>query len=265
MSKCKEKMKKLWDYFTTYELCWLISIIGLSVVVTILFPSVVDDLTINPFLIIGLYFLDVVLNVLCELLISKQSKWNFIVSLFIEITEIATLIIISERFASMAVTIFFWIPIDIVSFVNWNLHKDKNEEELTIVRRLKGWQEVLILLGIIVWTVSIGYLITLIDHEGILEANSTAEKVLCYLDAFASDADFAEFLPDYKNLDELKDHYKRGGLGDVKVKKFLLSVINKELAPVRARRAEYEKDIPAVYEILICPPTPLSDLLWELT
>ena len=71
-----------------------------------------------------------------------------------------------------------------------------------------------------------------------------------YLDAFSSDEDFAEFLPDYKNLDELKDHYRRGGLGDVKVKKFLLNVINKELEPIRARRHEYEKDIPEVYNIL---------------
>ncbi len=85
-----------------------------------------------------------------------------------------------------------------------------------------------------------------VTDPGKVEGNA----VFTYLDAFASDEDFAEFLPDYKNLDELKDHYRRGGLGDVKVKKFLLSVINKELAPVRARRAEYEKDIPAVYEIL---------------
>ena len=57
-------------------------------------------------------------------------------------------------------------------------------------------------------------------------------------------------MPEYNNLDELKDHYKRGGLGDVKVKKFLLNVLNKELEPIRNRRHEYEKDIPYVYEIL---------------
>ena len=59
-----------------------------------------------------------------------------------------------------------------------------------------------------------------------------------------------EFLPDYANLDELKDHYKRGGLGDVKVKKFLNNVLQKQLEPIRARRHEYEKDIPGVYDIL---------------
>lgn len=181
-----EKKKSFWSFFTTYELCWLISIIGLSIFITILFPSVVDDLDVHPLTIIILYFLDVILNVVCELLISKQSKWNFIVSLFVEITEIVTLIVIASRFATMAVTIFFWIPCDIISFINWNSHKDKNEDELTIVRTLKGWQEALIIIAIAVWTVGVGYLMTIISPEGILEAGSTAEIALCYIDAFAS-------------------------------------------------------------------------------
>lgn len=186
MNKFKEKLNNLWNYFTTYEICWLISILGLSIIVTILFPSVVDDLGIHPFAIMGLYLLDIVLNVICELLISKQSRWNFIVSLFVEITEIVTLILIAERFATMAVTIFFWIPCDIISFVNWNKNKDKDEDELTIVRTLKGWQEALIILGIAIWTVGVGYLLTVISPEGILESNSTAEIALCYIDACAS-------------------------------------------------------------------------------
>ena len=74
--------------------------------------------------------------------------------------------------------------------------------------------------------------------------------VFTYLDAFSTEEDFKEFLPDYKNLDELKDHYRRGGLGDVKVKKFLNAVMQEELAPIRARRKELEKKIPEIYEIL---------------
>ena len=74
--------------------------------------------------------------------------------------------------------------------------------------------------------------------------------VFTYLDAFCKPEDFAEFWPEYASLDELKEHYQRGGLGDVKVKKFLNKVIQAELEPIRARRKEYEKDIPAVYEIL---------------
>lgn len=85
-----------------------------------------------------------------------------------------------------------------------------------------------------------------VSDPGHLEGNA----VFTYLDAFSSDAHFAEYLPEYHNLDELKEHYQRGGLGDVKIKKFLNSVLQEELAPIRARRAEYEKDIPAVYEIL---------------
>ena len=74
--------------------------------------------------------------------------------------------------------------------------------------------------------------------------------VFTYLDAFAKDDDFAEFWPEYNNLDELKDHYRRGGLGDMKCKKFLTKVLNKQLEPIRMRRHEFEQDIPEVYNIL---------------
>jgi tryptophanyl-tRNA synthetase len=74
--------------------------------------------------------------------------------------------------------------------------------------------------------------------------------VFTYLDAFCTDGHFREFWPDYNNLDELKEHYQRGGLGDVKVKKFLNNVIQAELEPIRERRKEYQKDIPYVYEVL---------------
>ena len=74
--------------------------------------------------------------------------------------------------------------------------------------------------------------------------------VFTYLDAFSKPEDFAKYLPEYKNLDELKEHYTRGGLGDVKIKRFLNSIVQAELEPIRARRREYEKDIAAVYDIL---------------
>jgi tryptophanyl-tRNA synthetase len=85
-----------------------------------------------------------------------------------------------------------------------------------------------------------------IEDPGKLEGNC----VFTYLDAFCKPEHFAMFLPDYNNLDELKEHYQRGGLGDVKVKKFLNQVLQSELAPIRERRAKWEKDIPRVYEIL---------------
>ena len=80
--------------------------------------------------------------------------------------------------------------------------------------------------------------------------NVEGNPVFIYLDAFCKDGMFAEYLPEYANLDELKAHYTRGGLGDVKVKKFLNKVLQEELSPIRARRKEWEKDIPGVYEIL---------------
>ena len=85
-----------------------------------------------------------------------------------------------------------------------------------------------------------------IEDPGSLEGNT----VFTYLDAFCNDQHFEEYLPDYKNLDELKAHYQRGGLGDVKVKKFLNNVLQEELEPIRKRREELQKDIPYVYEVL---------------
>ena len=85
-----------------------------------------------------------------------------------------------------------------------------------------------------------------VSDPGSLEGNT----VFTYLDAFAKDEHFAKFCPDYKNLDEMKEHYQRGGLGDVKVKRLLINILEDELAPIRARRAEYQKNIPQVYEIL---------------
>ncbi len=85
-----------------------------------------------------------------------------------------------------------------------------------------------------------------VSDPGQVEGNA----VFTYLDAFSTDADFAEFWPEYQNLDELKDHYRRGGLGDMKCKKFLNNVINNMLEPMRQRRHQWEQDIPGIYEIL---------------
>lgn len=85
-----------------------------------------------------------------------------------------------------------------------------------------------------------------VEDPGRVEGN----PVFIYLDAFCKDEYFAEFLPDYANLDELKAHYTRGGLGDVKVKKFLNNVMQAELVPIRERRMQWEKDIPTVFDIL---------------
>lgn len=84
------------------------------------------------------------------------------------------------------------------------------------------------------------------DEPGHLEGNA----VFTYLEAFSTDDDFANFWPEYHNLDELKEHYVRGGIGDGTCKKFLNTILNNMLEPMRQRRAEFEKDIPEIYNIL---------------
>jgi len=182
----KNKIKNLWNYFTTYEKIWFFSILILSIIFAFIFPEE-DTNGVNGKIIMCLYLLDIFLNILCELLISKQSKWNFIVSLFVEICEIAICIVLSYRFATMATTLFFWIPVDIISFINWHKHPDKKEEELTEVRKLSGLAEVLCILFIIVWTLGVGYLLTYIDlGTELFHGNETLEIIVCYLDACAS-------------------------------------------------------------------------------
>lgn len=85
-----------------------------------------------------------------------------------------------------------------------------------------------------------------VEDPGHLEGNT----VFTYLDAFCRPEHFTQYWPDYQNLDEVKEHYTRGGLGDMKVKKFLNNILQEELEPIRQRRAEFENDIPAVYEML---------------
>ena len=85
-----------------------------------------------------------------------------------------------------------------------------------------------------------------VQDPGKIEGNT----VFTYLDAFCKPEHFEKYLPDYPNLDELKAHYQRGGLGDVKVKRFLNAIMQEELEPTRSRRKEFEKDIPAIYNIL---------------
>ena len=85
-----------------------------------------------------------------------------------------------------------------------------------------------------------------VEDPGHIEGNT----VFTYLDAFCKPEHFGIYWPDYQSLDEVKEHYQRGGLGDMKVKKFLNKILQEELEPIRQRRAEFEKDIPAVYEML---------------
>ncbi len=173
-------------FFTTYEKCWFLSIMLLATVVSVLFPEESAN-GVNGIWIMLLYLLDTFLNILCELLISKQSRYNFLVSVLVEITEIVMSLVLMYRFATMTVTLFFWLPIDIISYINWTRHKDEQEDELTAVRRLKGWQELLVIAGIAVWTIVVGYFISGLDIKtDFFGGNETLERWIIYIDACAS-------------------------------------------------------------------------------
>ena len=173
-------------FFTTYEEVWFLSIMVLATVVSVLFPEESAN-GVNGIVIMLLYLLDTFLNILCELLISKQSRYNFLVSVAVEICEIVICLVLMYRFATMATTLFFWLPIDILSFINWSRHKDDVEEELTAVRRLKGYQEVLIILAIIVWTLVVGYFLSGLNiRTDFFAGNKDLETTVSYMDACAS-------------------------------------------------------------------------------
>ena len=175
-----------WHFYSAYEKTWFLAILVLAAIFGIIFPEE-DCNGISGIVIMALYLADTLLNIWCELLISKQSKWNFIVSLFVEITEILICIVLSYRFATMASTLFFWIPIDIISFINWHRHPDKKDDEVTEVRKLSGWAEVAIIAGIVVWTLGVGYFLTTLDiGTDLFGGNQTIETWVCYLDACAS-------------------------------------------------------------------------------
>ncbi|MDO5439618.1 MAG: nicotinamide riboside transporter PnuC [Erysipelotrichaceae bacterium] len=171
--------------FTTYEKCWFLTIMTLATIVAVLFPEESAN-GVNGVIIMLLYLLDTFFNILCELLISKQSRYNFLVSVVVEILEIAICVVLMYRFATMATTLFFWLPIDILSFINWSKHKDEEEDELTAVRRLKGYQEVLIIVGIFVWTVVVGYFLSGLDIKTDFIQSKSVETAIAYLDACAS-------------------------------------------------------------------------------
>lgn len=173
-------------HFTLYEKTWFLGIMILSAIISIISPE--EGLNgVSGIWIMALYLADTFLNILCELLISKQSKWNFIVSVFVEIVEILCCIVLAYRFATMAVTLFFWLPCDIASFINWNKKKDTDDEELTKVRTLKGWQEILLIAGIVVWTIVVGWFLSGLDiATDLFGGNDTLATIVCYIDACAS-------------------------------------------------------------------------------
>lgn len=170
----ESKFKHFLKSFTPYQIIYLIAVVMTTTVLVIFFPEdVLGDY--KGIVLVGSAVISTISNPLCELLISKQSKWNFVVDLvFIEIPEL----VINLHFGWYAVAttiVLFWMPIDVVSFLRWNKHPDREDDNLTQVKRLKPWQSALAVVAIVCWGMLIGSLLRLIP--------GTADN---YLDAFAS-------------------------------------------------------------------------------
>lgn len=176
---------RLWHYFNLYEKIWFASLIVLAIALAIVLPEEGVN-GVSGLLLTILYFLDVAIGLMCELLTAKQSRWSFLIYVFVEIIEITTMILLQARFASMAVALFFWIPIHIASFVVWNNHKDKKDNTKTIVRSLKPWQSALIVLFGVLWTVGIGYLVAAYGPDSEFFVSDNMAKVSAYMDACLS-------------------------------------------------------------------------------
>lgn len=167
--------KAFFKSFTPYQIGYLTVVFVITALFVIFLPDLMLDDTSNLFVVVC-SVITTLANPVCELLISKQSKLNFVVDLaFIELTEFA-ICLFNGWYSIALVTLCFWIPIDVVSFIRWSKHPDAEKEEETIVRKLSPKQDILIVLGIIAFTLGVGSLMRLIPGatDSYLDALSAA-------------------------------------------------------------------------------------------
>lgn len=166
-------MKKLIQSFTPYQITYLVVVFALTGAFCIFMPENMLDDTSNIFVVVC-SVIATLANPLCELLIAKQSKWNFVVdAVLIELTELV--ICLANGWYTIAlVTVLFWIPVDVISFINWNRHPDDEQEELTVVKRLTPLQDVLVVLAILAFGFAAGTIMSKIPgaSESYLDALS---------------------------------------------------------------------------------------------
>lgn len=170
------RFKSFLRSFTLYQKIFLASVVLLTVGFVIFFPNqMLDEEYMKSIFLIICSIVSVISNPLCELLISKQSKWNFAIDFFlIEIPEL--FICLYFKWYAIAFTIMlFWMVIDVISFIRWDKHPDLEDENLTEVKCLKPWQTALVVAGICVFGIVVGKLLQFVPG-----ASDT------YLDAFAS-------------------------------------------------------------------------------
>lgn len=168
-------MKKFFKSFTPYQITYLVVVFAITALFILILPEYMLDDTSNPLLVVC-SVLATLANPLCELLISKQSKWNFVVDAFlIEIPELVLCLALGW-YTIAIVTVVFWIPIDIASFLKWKQHPDQEKEELTVVKRLSVKQDIFVILAIIAFGFGVGTLMSLIPGaaDSYLDALSAA-------------------------------------------------------------------------------------------
>jgi len=176
------KFVALWSYFSTYEKIWMLVFFVAAIVLAILVPEETTQ-GINGTVLTIIYLFLTVFGLLCELLTSKQSKWSFFIYIFVEIVQITMFVLLAERFASIAVSLFFWLPAHIITFINWNKHTDKIEKNKTVVRSLKPWHSCLMILGCVVGTAGFGYLIARFSPDSEIYSSDTVKVLVSYFDA----------------------------------------------------------------------------------
>lgn len=172
-------LKKLWNYFTTYEKIWyLTTITAMGLLIVFCFDSVleIEDGSRFYILLAICSIVDIVSSITCELLISKQSRWNFIVSLVLVQTAEFFIFLINGQMAMAVVSLLFWGIVSTISFINWTKHKDDKEKILTKVRKFTIKQNFIIAAGIIVFTIVGGLLLSLVpgEEQQYLDAGLTA-------------------------------------------------------------------------------------------
>lgn len=167
----KEKIKSFLGSFTTYQKCYLGAVLILTAIFVIFFPDMMLENT-DSTLAVVCSVITVIANPLCELLISKQSKLNFVVDFFlIELTYIV--ICLNQGWYTLMITvIFFWMPIDVISYINWTKHPDREEENMTEVKRLRPKYALLMTVAIIAFGCIMGFIMTHIpgSQDPFLEA-----------------------------------------------------------------------------------------------
>lgn len=152
------KAKNFFKSFTPYQITYLVTVFTLTAAFTIFMPDMMLEDMSNTFVVVC-SVIAVLANPVCELLISKQSKLNFIVDMFlIEIPEFVLCMALGW-YSIAIVTVVFWIPIDIVSFIKWTKYPDEQKEELTVVKKLGAKKAALMIVAILVFTVVVGWLI----------------------------------------------------------------------------------------------------------